>query len=187
MQYWPSIRCNVNTTFNLENQVIYYKLTNMLSAKLPMLFQWSDMWPKLCVWVQFVSCAESSKAIKSAFNHWQENTLAGILELILDLHWNNCFFFTLQMGLISCLFVCLFVYFSFRHTNYLRYLSDRVVVNMRCKGGTMQLLVSQFRSKWQIANLTKTNNRPQPTASSTCSESLMIFWCKVTQDIVLFL
>lgn len=134
-----------------------------------------------CVWVQFVSCVESSKAIKSALNHWQENTLTGILELILDLHWSNCFFFSPCKWVWSafCLFVCLLFLSAYQ----LSLISFWQL--LRCKRGTMQLLASQFHSKWLFANLTKTNNRSQPTASSTCSESLMVFWCKLTQDIVL--
>lgn len=67
-------------------------------------------------------CVESSKAIKSALNPSQENTLTGILELILDLHWSNWFFFFVffhPANGFDQLFVCLFVYFSFQHTNYL--------------------------------------------------------------------
>lgn len=91
-----------------------------------------------CVWVQFVLCVESSKAIKSALNHWQENTLTGILELILDLHWSNWVFF---FGFFSpCKWVwsafCLFVCLLFLSAYQLSLISFWLL--LRCKRGTMR-------------------------------------------------
>lgn len=104
-----------------------------------------------CVWVQFVSCVESSKAIKSALNHWQENTLTGILELILDLHWSNCFFFFFHPANgFDQLFVCLFVYFSFQHTNYLWYLSDSCwgVKEVQCNYWHLNFILNGYLQTW---------------------------------------